>query len=256
MLQEFITSFKDNLKEKSANPFFGTLILVWLLRNWKLVFGVFNFDKDTGLEDKLKFVSEFFEPSSFLLNFFTTILYTFLALILSFALLSLSRLIVNFFDRKVTPWVYQITDKSSVVLKSDFDHLVEEKRKLEERIEVERAHKVKVQQERDELEKKLFSKSLNGTLISDTSEEVLNVKKYTESIVSKSLQSEFEELIRDVANERFIEASKSVDYFIQLGIIEKNRQSNSVRPHFKFTKLGEKVKQDYVERFMVNMEEF
>lgn len=45
-------SFVDNIKQKTTNPFFGTLILVWLVRNWELIYTLFNFDKDWLLSDK------------------------------------------------------------------------------------------------------------------------------------------------------------------------------------------------------------
>ena len=56
---DITSSFFDNIKDKTTNPFFGTLIFVWLVRNWDLVYTVFNFDSDCNLEDKKEFIRKY-----------------------------------------------------------------------------------------------------------------------------------------------------------------------------------------------------
>ena len=60
-----IESFVDNIKQKTTNPFFGTLILVWLVRNWELVYTLFNFDNDCTLSDKKQFIRDYYVSKFF-----------------------------------------------------------------------------------------------------------------------------------------------------------------------------------------------
>ena len=46
MIKDFLVSFKDNFKEKTRNPFLGTYLIVWLIRNWELIYTLFNFDQN------------------------------------------------------------------------------------------------------------------------------------------------------------------------------------------------------------------
>lgn len=50
---------KDNFK-KARNPFFATLITVWIIRNWKLIYAVFTFDKNYDFNDRVKYLSDYF----------------------------------------------------------------------------------------------------------------------------------------------------------------------------------------------------
>lgn len=56
MIKDFLISFKDNFREKHRNPLLGTYLLVWLFRNWELLFTLFNFDKEKKLQDKIEFI--------------------------------------------------------------------------------------------------------------------------------------------------------------------------------------------------------
>jgi hypothetical protein len=119
MIKDFFISFRENFKEKTANPFLGTYIVVWLIRNWELAYSVFNFDDDYLLSDKVQFVKNYYYDVSLFTEVTINILITFLVLIISYLLINVSRLIINFFEKIVTPLVYKWTDKSSIVLKSE-----------------------------------------------------------------------------------------------------------------------------------------
>ncbi|MDZ4821869.1 MAG: hypothetical protein SH856_00230 [Flavobacteriales bacterium] len=79
MVSEVWDSTKDYIKSKFGNPFFGTLIIVWLIWNWRLWFGLFTFDEDTLQEGKLKYISDYFTKDNFFSNLSITILLTFAA---------------------------------------------------------------------------------------------------------------------------------------------------------------------------------
>lgn len=155
MVKDFFVSFKDNLKGKLTNPFFGTLIGVWIVHNYKFVYTIFNFRSSTGLDDRLTFIGTYLESGNFLPNLFLCIGVAFIVLVVSYLFLSTSRLIVQFFEKQVFPLMYKLTDKGTVVLKSDYEILEQENIKLVSRIDLEREAKLRVQAESESLETKI-----------------------------------------------------------------------------------------------------
>lgn len=135
MIKDFFVSFKDNFKEKTQNPFLGTYLIVWVIRNWELVYTLFNFDDDYTLEKKKAFITKYYdEAHNFIENLFYNILWTFGVLILTYILLNVSRLIVNLFDKQLKPWIYKITDSKSIVLKEEYEQLRSERDDLQSRL--------------------------------------------------------------------------------------------------------------------------
>ena len=117
MIKDFLISFRDNFKEKTRNPFLGTYLIVWIIRNWELIYTLFNFDENFKLQDKIDFIKTYYSEQSFIGNLLTSVLWAFGLLILTYLLLSISRLITNFSEKQITPWIYKITDSKSIVLK-------------------------------------------------------------------------------------------------------------------------------------------
>jgi len=154
MIKDLLVSFKDNIKTKTTNPFFGTLIAVWIIHNYKFVYTIFNFRASTGLDDRLTFIGTYLESDKFLPNLFWCIGYAILALVATYLLLNFSRLIVYTFNKKVTPRVNKITDSKSIVTIDVYDDQVAETKKFEMRYEEEQDAKLNLQNKYDALEKK------------------------------------------------------------------------------------------------------
>lgn len=112
MIKDTFISFKDNFKERISNPFLGTYLAVWLIRNWDLIYSLFNFDDEYSLKEKIKFIESYYENHEFLVDLSINILWTFAVLITTYILMNLSRLIVNLFEKRLSPWIYQITDSN------------------------------------------------------------------------------------------------------------------------------------------------
>lgn len=146
MIKDFLVSFQDNLKEKTKNPFLGTYLVVWLIRNWRLVFTVFNFDENFSLDEKIKWIEIYYSEKDFIWNLVNNIGWAFLVLVLTYILLNISRLIINFSEKRVTPHIYKITDSNSIVLKETYDNLSQNKNNLEIKLEKERDNKLKLQE--------------------------------------------------------------------------------------------------------------
>lgn len=146
MIKDLFVSFRDSIKDKTTNPFLGTYILVWLIRNWDLVYSVFNFDKEHDLEHKINYINNYYsEGNSFLWNVGANILWTFGVLISTYILLNISRAIVNLFEKQLKPWVYKYTDNKSIVLKIDYDLLKQQRDDLQVRLAAERESKAKLE---------------------------------------------------------------------------------------------------------------
>lgn len=156
MVKDTLNSMLDNIKERTTNPFLGTLIIVWVIKNWTLVYSLFYFDSAFKLEDRLNYISHYFSNHSFIWNMFYVILITLAVLILTYILLSVSRLVTDTQERIVIPIISKWTDKSSVVLKTEYVKLQELIKLLEIRLEEERQAKSLIQNERDLLDKKVL----------------------------------------------------------------------------------------------------
>jgi cyclophilin family peptidyl-prolyl cis-trans isomerase len=117
MILDSIESFMTNLKSKVSNPFFGTLIAVWAIRNWNFVYGIFIFDKDCNMNDKFEFVRNHFKGKVFLYELLINIIITFGLLILGYFLLIISRFIANLVEHRITPNINRIAASKLVANK-------------------------------------------------------------------------------------------------------------------------------------------
>jgi hypothetical protein len=173
MVKDTLNSILDNIKERTTNPFLGTLIVVWLVKNWTLVYSLFYFDGSLKLEGRLKYLSNYFANHSFILNMVYVILITLGVLVVTYILLGLSRFLTETYERRLVPQISKWTDKSSVVLKVDYLNLQEVVKQLEIRLETERLAKVSAQNERDEAYSKLVKDS--ATSINEESPDLLKI---------------------------------------------------------------------------------
>lgn len=255
MIKDIILSFKENIKDKTTNPFLGTFAIVAIVRNWDFIITVINLDLFYTLEKKKEALSPYFQVDTFLWGILTNTWVTVVAIALTYGLLNLSRLIVNFFDKVVTPIVYQLTDKGSVVLKADFNKLKGDKEKLEQRLEKERESRLKVQAERDNLETRiieLISKA-NNTEQKESKDETpkkavepkeTNVIDSIYSMVhSRNLLEKFKYAVDVIEAQSLLNANdESVKYFARLGLLKKKSEYGT-GSEYTFTELGRQFRQ-------------
>lgn len=156
MVKDTLDSIFDNLKERTTNPFLGTLLVVWVVKNWKLVYSLLYFDGNFKLKDRLDYITHYFSERSFIWNMVSVISLTIVVLVFTYALLSMSRLLTDFYDRVVIPWISKLTDKGSVVLKIEYVKLLDEVTRMNVRLEEERLARISAQNERDNAYAKLL----------------------------------------------------------------------------------------------------
>ncbi len=263
MIKEYYESFKDNILSKSTNPFFGSLIIVWSFHNWRFLYTIFNFLKETPNEDRIAFIASYLYSGKFLPNLGWCIVFAFIVLIISYFLLNLSRLIINLYEKVLTPFVYKITDQSSIVLKEDYLKLNEEKNKLVEKLEAERGARLNVQAERDSLEIKL-SQMQNAKNVNDIATTTVtpppsksDINKYDKesAIISKieeeKLLNAFDNIIEKISNiDAIYDNEPGVRYFSKLGLITKGTYIDQNQYNYSFTKLGDSVKTYYLDNYL------
>lgn len=244
MIKDLLISFKENIKQKTSNPFLGTLIIVWLIHNYKHLYELFFSGSNLLFKEKLYSLDLLFNPNHFLVNIFECIIISFLVLIITYLLLSLSRLISNFHEKVITPWVYKVTDKSSIVLKMDFERLNLDKERVQKRFEQERETRIRLENEIEELENKI-KKSLKPD--SNEQTESKPVKNENEKLVdlleNKGYLETFESLIFSINNDEWIKEEEGHKFFITIGLITSLQKENTYR-RYEFTERGKQF-QDY-----------
>lgn len=127
-MTEAISSFFDNIKQKTTNPFFGTLILVWSYRNWELIYTLLNFDSDSKLTDKTVFIKTYFSSrDSFWIELSINIGYALLFMFMGIVLIVGTRFVMNFVEHRITPHLYNKAISKLVVNKSVHQNTLNER---------------------------------------------------------------------------------------------------------------------------------
>jgi hypothetical protein len=246
MIKDLLVSFTENIKTKTTNPFFGTLILVWFFDNWRLIYSLFNFAPTMNLESRKEFLATYLDPQNFLPNLVQCIWITILVLIGSYILLNFSRLIVNFFEKVITPLMYKWTDKSSIVLKKDYDILCTEKERFEKKYELERETRLKLQDEYEKLEIKLRTKEqpkpTNGK------QPDRKFSRYSELIKDPKNLDAFNKMTDVVLNKRFVEDNDITNLMLRFNLVEKGGKDYNGRYSYSLTPEGQKLREYVIEK--------
>jgi len=118
---EVINSFWDTVKERTTNPFFGTLIGVWIIRNWILLYTIFNFDSGSNLEIKRKYISDYFASQNTIQELGINVGLSIVLLIFGYVLMIFTRVIINVANHRITPYLNSKTVSKLVVNKNRFE---------------------------------------------------------------------------------------------------------------------------------------
>lgn len=117
------TSFLDNYRSKIKNPLIGTIISVWLIHNWRIVYALFNFDKDCTMQERINFIEDYFFKKNFWLELFTVAGISFLVLLFTFLLLAISRFLTDGYYKIVEPFIMNMLDKNTIFTNADKNKL-------------------------------------------------------------------------------------------------------------------------------------
>jgi hypothetical protein len=181
-----LTSFVKGLKNKVTNPYFGTLIGVWLVYNYTFVYSVFTFDPDTKLDTRLKLVDKYFKSDVFLSNLLTCIWHALIVLVATYLLLIISRTIVIFFDKRVSLWIYKVIYSKKIKSIEDFNEVVQLGEMAQKGYEEEQKLRLSLQTEYKQLESAYQTELLKNKELKDSAEK------------NKVEENEREEKIREI----------------------------------------------------------
>ncbi|MCT4587775.1 MAG: hypothetical protein N4A71_08135 [Carboxylicivirga sp.] len=152
--KDITISFANLLKNRARNPFYGTLILVYLIRNHQSIYQLF-FIKQTTLKARLGILSELF-GQGFIKELSICVGLAFLAMLISYVLTNISELLQVFFKQVVNVWVQKlidkITNKTNTYSKEDYLKMGEEKDFFEKKFNAERDKRLLTEKERDDFE--------------------------------------------------------------------------------------------------------
>jgi hypothetical protein len=250
MIKDLIVSFSDNFKEKTRNPFLGTYIVIWILRNWELIYTLFNFDNTYKLENKVDFIKKYYETNSFAEGVFSNLGWTFLVLTITYIVLNISRVIINISEKQLKPWVYKKTDYKSIVLKSDHERVRSERDSLQFRLDKERDSKSKLTSIIKDLEEQIIEitrtqveREVEENTDIENSKLINIVEVIYNKLVEENLVSEFSNFATESKKGGYIDDYyQQTDRFIQLGLVKYHKKhfSNNSK-QFAITQDGEAV---------------
>ncbi|SDQ60224.1 hypothetical protein [Flagellimonas zhangzhouensis] len=150
MVVKFIESTYDSVKDKLKNPFYGTLFIVWIIRNREFIFNIF-FNEDINSDKRLEIIRQHFLNWDSFLKLIGTILISLGLMALIYISLNLSRFIVEFSERMARPWIQKLFSNTSIVSREDFVELEKERDYFYKKYSDERTEKTRLQRDLDQL---------------------------------------------------------------------------------------------------------
>lgn len=195
---EVLNSFFSNIKDKLSNPYFGTLIIVIIIHHWELIFGIFNFDNDSTLENKLEFVQNYIANNitwkSFLFDALQAMIYMFIGYII----VVFTRSIVLFIEYWLMPFITGKIVNKNVVRKTEYDQVVKEREQYFDQYEEQRNYVRKFSKTIDEQTEQIKNKDEN--LLDQTNKISETVRKLNLSKVElESLQNSNNDKIKEIS---------------------------------------------------------
>lgn len=188
-----ITDFFSNIKDKISNPFFGTLLFVWLIRNWDLVYSIFNFDSKTTLSEKISFIQTYINKNYSIKEVLINVGITLILILAGYLLIILTRSISTFAEFRIMPFLTQKIISDKVVFKKDYDNVKYERDEYSDRYEEQRAQVRLLSKQFDEISENYKKQSVsiteNTTTINRLEREVL-IKDQTLNSQNKNISEQ------------------------------------------------------------------
>jgi len=159
MYKDVFNSFKENIKQKSTNPFLGTVIVVWIFQNYEDLYKLLISGENLKFSEKIDVLNKLFDHKQFIINLLICVLIAVGVLIGTYFLINLSRLIIDFFEKIVAPWASGIIDKNSIVDRSKYDFQVNLNEDLRIKLDEEKEKRRNVESDYDKLRDSLSKES-------------------------------------------------------------------------------------------------
>ncbi|NVN18774.1 hypothetical protein GUA46_10510 [Muricauda sp. HICW] len=242
MVVKFIESTYDSVKDKLKNPFYGTLFIVWVIRNREFIFNVF-FNENVNSDKRLEIIRSHFLSWDSLLSFIGTIFISLGLMVLIYFSLNLSRLIVELSERVLKPRIQKIFSETSIVSREEYQTVINQRDHYIKRFNEENQEKLRLQEELD-------TKGVTKQNIDGQTSENLDTPNKIDIIFFQdwddNLQFSFKKLIAEVNNHH---SAGEVEEKVGDEYVEEFRGRDLIEiyydggvPYYKFTPLGIAVK--------------
>jgi hypothetical protein len=151
-------SIISDVRDRAKNPFFATLIFVWLVRNWIVVYTLFNFDDNCNSVCRVNFIKSYFHYKSFWVEFFTNIGIAIFFLLVGHLLKVITDVVATAIRHRIKPHLNKTVSSSLIANSSDLEKMREKRDSLlAERREL-REENIILQEENRDLKKSLSVK--------------------------------------------------------------------------------------------------
>jgi hypothetical protein len=239
MLTDAIDSVKENIKQKIGNPFLGTFVLVWVVKNWQVVYAFFFFDSDFKLADRIKYFKDYWKDKNFIGNLIWIVIITIGVLLITYLFLALSRLIANYYENVIIPLI-QRWSKGSIVTSEIHQIALDRIFRLEKKIDEERKNKIELENEVERLEKRGYNKD-------DVENGVGKFNDVISNLSSSFEKAQISSVFTNIAQNSQVESkSPIVAFLLNNGIIEfKDYGGQTGYRYYKFTSLGNEFRREY-----------
>jgi hypothetical protein len=132
-MKEKIDELYEGLKERLKSNFLITFIIIWLLHHWRLIYTIFNFDKDQTLISKKAFIAKYISDEGMLWLWIVPLLWSFCSMILFYCFSSLSELL-NIRYHNLRKMIYKRWDNKKIKTIEEFLEVIAEKEKVQAQI--------------------------------------------------------------------------------------------------------------------------
>lgn len=207
---EVVNSFFSNIRDKLANPFFGTLILVLLIHHWELWYTLLNFDDGFTLDRKVGYIQKYISENLTFFNLLWDIGQAALYMVLGYLIVVVTRSLVLWIEYGIMPWVTGKIVNKNVVRKSDYDDVVKEREQYFDQYEEQRENVRKFSKAIDEQTEQIKEKDKN--LLDQSNKITKTVHELNET--NFKLEN---------SQEKFREATKKIE---QLSNINQEQEKN------------------------------
>lgn len=203
-MNAILPSFKLDLTDakEPRNHFIITYLVVWFIRNWYILFAVFNFEEECTLVDRLSFIQNYYQQNNFLEGIICNILWTIVAFVSGLILILLSKLILNYSNDKLVPIIDKLTEDERVVSRDKLTKAINERDKLQVILSESRDLFIKSEDNLLKEREKLFNKTKE---LGDKTTEIAKIRKQIGVAEEKAekFKEKYEESVLEVEKVKF-----------------------------------------------------
>lgn len=239
--KDITVSFSNLLRSRSRNPFYGTLIIVYLFRNYKLLYKIFFLEENDPL-NKISYLDGLLNHDILINELLLSSLYAFIAMASSYIILNLSEFLRGIFNNVVNIWVKKlidiITNKTNTYGKDEFIKVEHEKNDYERKYIDERTRRLEHENEITLLEEK----------IKELSNPISFNEKLLKQIKDKRLLDSFREIMKAINSEHSM-VNLKIKHRIVFDLLIKNRLIKCVDKNEDIYNFTDPKGEDFITRF-------